>query len=218
MDKKKVFAVVFNDLRNDNRVLNQAFSLAAAGHDVTLMGVQRKTLLPLEEEVNGVKIIRKRMRSQWIERIRFVRFVYFQMYVWMQVGRQAMTWYDVIHCHDLNTLQFGALMKVLKLGKVKLIYDAHEYETQRNGLYGWRKVYAKIKERFLIKFCAGADWLANVQASFTNQLSFDANCISSRQFAIFILIIFSLVLSFFVRYPQNLWLSIEGISSGPNGV
>lgn len=152
MNKKKVFAVVFNDLKNDNRVLNQAFSLAAVGHDVTLMGVQRSTSLPEEEHVNGVRIIRKRMKNQTIERIRFVRFFVFRFYVWLQFVKQASTKYDIIHCHDLNTLQFGAFMKLLNFGRVQLVYDAHEYETQRNGLHGWRKVYAKVKEWFLVKF------------------------------------------------------------------
>ena len=56
MSKKKVFAIVFNDLKNDNRVLNQAFSLASDGHDVTLMGIQRHTALPTHEHVTGVRI------------------------------------------------------------------------------------------------------------------------------------------------------------------
>ncbi|WP_323757909.1 glycosyltransferase [Roseivirga sp.] len=153
MAKKRVFSVVFNDLRNDNRVLNQAFSLASEGYDVTLMGIQRKTSLPTEEQLNGVKIIRKRMMNNTIERIKYVRAVYFILFVWLQFFRQARVKYDIIHCHDLNTLQFGVLMKFIKLGKVKLIYDAHEYETQRNGLHGLKWTYVKLKERLLIRFC-----------------------------------------------------------------
>jgi glycosyltransferase involved in cell wall biosynthesis len=153
MIKYKVFSVVFNDLRNDNRVLNQAISLASEGYDVTLMGIQRKTSLPATEQINEVKIIRKRMMNNTIEHIKYVRAVYFILFVWLQFFRQARVRYDIIHCHDLNTLQFGVLMKLIKLGKVNLIYDAHEYETQRNGLHGWWWKYVKIKERVLIRFC-----------------------------------------------------------------
>ena len=145
--------MVFNDLSNDNRVLNQANSLSNAGYDLTLLGIQRATLLPLEESRNEIKIVRKKMSNAVIEKIKYVRAIYFFGYVWLQITKLAFTKYHVIHCHDLNTLQFGVWIKLIKLGRVKLIYDAHEYETQRNGLHGWWWKYVKVKERVLINFC-----------------------------------------------------------------
>ena len=153
MIKKKIFSVVSNELKNDNRVFNQAFSLSREGYDVTLLGIQRKTSLPAQEQLNGVQIIRQRMNNKSIERIKYFRAIYFIPFVWAQILRQAIISYDIIHCHDLNTLQFGVLIKLIKLGRVKLIYDAHEYETQRNGLHGLKWTYVKIKERLLIRFC-----------------------------------------------------------------
>lgn len=153
MSKRKVFVIVFNDLRNDNRVLNQVFSLGSNGFDVTLMGIQRKTSLPVEEKLNGIKIIRRRLLSRNLERIRYLRTIYFTIYVWVKFIFEAGIKFDIIHCHDLNTLQFGVFMKLIRLGKTKLIYDAHEYETERNGLHGLRKIYIKFKELILIRFC-----------------------------------------------------------------
>ena len=150
---KKIFSVVSNELKNDNRVFNQAFSLSREGYDVTLLGIQRKTSLPAQERLNGVQIIRQRMDNKSIERIKYFRAIYFIPFVWAQIFRQARIRYDIIHCHDLNTLQFGVLMKFINLGKVKLIYDAHEYETQRNGLHGLKWAYVKLKERLLIRIC-----------------------------------------------------------------
>ena len=152
-NKNKVLSIVFNDLTNDNRVLNQATSLASKGYDVTLMGIQRATSLPLNEKKMGVQIIRKRMDNSIIERIKYVRAIYFILYVWLQIFKEGFQKHNVVHSHDLNTLQFGVLIKFIRLTKVKLIYDAHEYETQRNGLKGWWWTYVKLKERFLIKFC-----------------------------------------------------------------
>lgn len=153
MSKKKVLAIVFNDLRNDNRVLNQAFSLASDGHDVTLMGIARETSLPANEQVNGVKIIRKRMTDHPIYQIRKVRYIALLLSVCWQIVKESRSGYDVVHCHDLRNVGFGVLLKLLSWHRTTLIYDAHEYETQRNGLHGWRQRYVKVQEWLLIRFC-----------------------------------------------------------------
>jgi glycosyltransferase involved in cell wall biosynthesis len=149
--KKRILSIVFNDLRNDNRVLNQAFSLASQSYDVTLIGIQRQTKLPTSEISSMVRIVRIFMKNDFIEQIRYVRAIYFIVYIWLQIFKRRKNRYDVIHCHDLNTLQFGVFLKFLMLRKPKLVYDAHEYETQRNGLHGFWQKFAIIKERMLIK-------------------------------------------------------------------
>lgn len=58
---------------------------------------------------------------------------------------------SVVHCHSLSDLPIGVFFKLAKRG-VKLVYDAHELETERNGLSGIDKRLAKIKERILIRF------------------------------------------------------------------
>jgi glycosyltransferase involved in cell wall biosynthesis len=58
---------------------------------------------------------------------------------------------SVVHCHSLSDLPIGVLLKIRKR-RVKLVYDAHELETERNGLTGINKKLDKIKERFLIRF------------------------------------------------------------------
>lgn len=153
MIKKRIFSVVANELKNDNRVFNQAFSLSNAGYDVTLLGIQRKTSLPIEEHLNGVKIIRQRMGNKNLEKIKYLRALCFIPLVLIQIFKQARNHFDYVHCHDLNTLQYGFFIKLFNLGKIELIYDAHEYETQRNGLHGIKWTYVKLKERFLIRFC-----------------------------------------------------------------
>lgn len=145
--------MVFNDLSNDNRVLNQANTLKKAGYNLTLLGLQRSTSLPLKENRNGIRVIRVKMKSGIIERIKYLRALYFLVHVWFRLTKLGLKKYDIVHCHDLNTLQFGVWIKCLKFARVILVYDAHEYETQRNGLKGvWWK-YIKVKERLLIRFC-----------------------------------------------------------------
>ena len=151
----KVLSIVFNELTNDNRVLNQAFSLVSNGYNVTLLGIQIDLKNPLEETINRLKIRRVRLtyKNPLIYRVPFLKFFYRNIDLFFTFFRITSSGFDVIHCHDLNTLQYGVRVKLFKGKKVKLVYDAHEYETQRNGLHGWWWRYVKIKERFLIRFC-----------------------------------------------------------------
>ena len=54
-----------------------------------------------------------------------------------------------ISCHSVALLPIGVLLKLL--WKSKLIYDAHELETESAGLSGIRKKFVKLMESFLIR-------------------------------------------------------------------
>lgn len=58
---------------------------------------------------------------------------------------------SVINCHSLNVSVVGLLIKLIK-PEIRLIYDAHELETERSGLKGWSQQLSKRFERFFIKF------------------------------------------------------------------
>lgn len=57
----------------------------------------------------------------------------------------------MVNIHALALLPIGVIFKLFY--KTKLIYDAHEYETETSGLKGIRKKLAKLMEKFLIPFC-----------------------------------------------------------------
>lgn len=59
---------------------------------------------------------------------------------------------DIIHCNDLYTLPMGVIVKKYYKKDVKIVYDAHEYETEVNGLKGRKKLFKKIMEKLLIKY------------------------------------------------------------------
>lgn len=71
---------------------------------------------------------------------------------------------DLIHCHRLGVLP-AAVWAAARVG-AGLIYDAHELETERNGLGGVNKWLDRVIERSLIGRCGGvlcvsdsiADW------------------------------------------------------------
>ncbi|GAG81943.1 unnamed protein product, partial [marine sediment metagenome] len=49
------------------------------------------------------------------------------------------TGFDIIHCHDLAPLPIAIALKLLSGRKIKVVYDAHEFETEVNELKGIRK-------------------------------------------------------------------------------
>ncbi len=57
---------------------------------------------------------------------------------------------EIVHCHSLFDLGIGVYLKKLHPG-IKLIYDAHELETEKNRLKGIYKYYNKLKEKKYIK-------------------------------------------------------------------
>ncbi len=57
---------------------------------------------------------------------------------------------DIINCHSLHVLPIGVLIKIFYGSK--LIYDAHELETEVVGAKGLKKVFAKIMEQMMMPF------------------------------------------------------------------
>jgi phosphotransferase system HPr-like phosphotransfer protein len=58
---------------------------------------------------------------------------------------------NILHCNDLNALPAGVIIKKFFNKNIKIVYDAHEYETEINGLSGIQKTLTKLLEKSLIK-------------------------------------------------------------------
>ena len=156
----KVLSIVFNEFKNDNRVSNQAISLEKNEFDVTILGIKLQKETNVYEELGSVKIFR-------ISRIYGSNFFYSIPFIrkFIKVIRFNIDFYsfiknydfDYVHCHDLNTLEYGFFAKVICRKRIKLVYDAHEYETEcdikRDFFYRFRKIQSILKEKFLIRFC-----------------------------------------------------------------
>ena len=57
---------------------------------------------------------------------------------------------EIIHCHDLEPLWIAVGLK--KKTAAKLIYDAHELETERNGSRGIRRALSRFQEKYLMPY------------------------------------------------------------------
>lgn len=144
----KVASIVLNNFKNDSRVLKENQSILKLGYEVNVIAMHEAPL-PVKEEKDNTLVYRiplvSRNWGKWkpIQILKYIEFI-IRAY---KLAKGS----DICHCHDLNALPIGALVKWFGKGKVKLVYDAHEYETHKNGVTGWMQKASMFLERRLIK-------------------------------------------------------------------
>ncbi|MFQ3292612.1 glycosyltransferase [Reinekea sp.] len=147
---EKILSVVLNPFVNDNRVLKEAQSLSSFGYKVTVLALHENEL-KTNETIRDIKVIRVPLITKLLPKwkvIQFFKYIELIVRVVFTQFRHA----DVVHCHDLNALPIGILFKLLSFNTKKVIYDAHEYETE---VYGLSKVEKKLRfylEGLLIRY------------------------------------------------------------------
>ena len=147
--------LVSNPFTHDPRVYSEAKSLVKKGHKVTVLGWGKKGEKHPSENIEGINVIRS--YNSWFMNI--LPYDIFRLHVWWRKGyRDALKLFkkegfDVIHCHDFDTLPIGVKLKK-KLG-LPLIYDSHEiwsYMIEEDLPKIWANYYY-WREKNLIKKC-----------------------------------------------------------------
>lgn len=117
-----VLMLLTNAYDPDPRVRQEALALIKMGCTVKLLAWDRDLKCPPLEHVEGVEIERIFVRSRHGRgsiQLLFYALVYLQL-LWK--GWRIS--FDVVHCHDLDTLPLGFLLGKLK--RRPIVYDAHE--------------------------------------------------------------------------------------------
>ena len=149
-----ILMIVTNPFTNDPRVENEALSLVKSGNNVTVLAWDITGKNQLSEEKNGINV----QRSFNTNFMKYLRYDIFRLHFWWIKGfRDAQRLFkknkfDVIHCHDLDTLPIGVKLK--KKFNIPLIYDAHEiwgYMVSRDLPKIWAKYYLFLEKRLLKK-------------------------------------------------------------------
>lgn len=125
--KKKILMVLSKPFVIDPRVYQEAESLVKNGYEVAVIVWDRRKDYKSEEIVEGVRVVR-------IHNNKFVDLLHTDVlrnpFWWRKAYKKALELhkngfkFDVVHCHDLDTLETGVWLK--KKLDVKLVYDAHE--------------------------------------------------------------------------------------------
>ena len=124
----KILMQLSNPFMMDPRVSREAKSLVDYGHEVTVIVWDRKVDYPSEDMIDGIRIIR--IHNNLLMKI-MPNDLFRNPLWWRKAYKKGLKLYntgkfkfDIVHCHDLDTLWAGVRLKK-KLG-IKLIYDAHE--------------------------------------------------------------------------------------------
>jgi len=158
---KKVTSIVLNNFKNDSRVLKENISLQRAGYDVTVVAMYEE---PLEEfeKVQGIDVHRVKIKSRSLSKHPMVQFFKYLELLYRVVKAYKKS--DILHCNDLNALPIGVVIKKFFNKKVKIVYDAHEYETETNGLGGLKQKVVRLIEKRLIKHTDAVITVSNLIA------------------------------------------------------
>jgi len=117
--------------------------------EVIFLGYESPGKLAHELVYPGVTYIRINLISKYssLKIFRYLMFVEFFFKAFFLSFRLK---YDIINLHSLHVLPIGVFVKIFRQKKV--IYDAHELETEVSGSKGILKFVSKIIERHSIGF------------------------------------------------------------------
>jgi glycosyltransferase involved in cell wall biosynthesis len=121
----KSLMIVSNDVSRDARVQREGRSLVRAGHEVEVIGWDRRGTESKSDNIGGVKVTR--MKNTRLMRV--APGDLFRNPLWWRMAyKEGLNHeFDIVHCHDLDTLQSGVKLKKKK--GTPLIFDAHEIFT-----------------------------------------------------------------------------------------
>ncbi len=114
-------------LRQHPRVYREALALKGEGHEVTVLEWARHIpTAPVEERIEGIRVVR--FRSTKVMNA-LPDALYQNPLWWRQAVREGLRLhqeesFDVVHCHDLDTLPAGVQLR--RKTRARLVYDAHE--------------------------------------------------------------------------------------------
>lgn len=132
----------------DPRVHQEAMALVSAGYDVTILCWDRDSKAPAFEIIDRIKVERIYVKST---HGRGTSQMLFLLLFWLKAyARSIKKQYDIVHCHDFDTLPLGFVLAKQK--RVKLVYDAHEsYVDMLGNLPGWLRMVTYGSENILIR-------------------------------------------------------------------
>jgi glycosyltransferase involved in cell wall biosynthesis len=159
---KKILLIVLNNFKNDSRVLKEALSLKKEGYSVKVAALFEKRVKEFET-VNGIEVHRIKLLTKNWGKNGFVQVIKYFEFLCKTVKYYGNM--DIFHCNDLNSLPVGVFIKKFFNKNAKIVYDAHEYETEVNGLSKTQKMLRRFLEKILIKYADAVITVSNAIAN-----------------------------------------------------
>lgn len=125
--------ITHTDVLKDSRILKQITALAEAFNDIEVHAIGLKSddgpdefVVSEKLMIHSINPISRKIKPRIIRHI--IVFIVLSIQSFMHLMRVRP---KVIHCHDTMVLPIGGIYSILSGSK--LIYDAHELESQKNG-------------------------------------------------------------------------------------
>lgn len=149
---KKVLNLTHTDIESDSRILKEMGALASAGYHVSGIGVvldegAEKSDIAFKADIDAIKLYSRKLTflPRTLRHVASICELVAKM-----LPRAIRQRPDVIHCHDTLVLPLGVIVKFFT--RAKLIYDAHELESDRNGLTRLQGLLTLRMEKVLWRF------------------------------------------------------------------
>jgi len=130
----KILHLSHTDIRSDSRILKEIFSLTRNGYSVNGIGIHaddgsKRSDFDANAEILILQLFARKLT--FLPKTLKHLLVFFEMMIKM-IPSAILTRPIIVHCHDTSVLPIAVIVKFFT--KAKLIYDAHELESNRNGL------------------------------------------------------------------------------------
>ena len=146
MNHPRVANIVLNNFTNDNRVYKTSRTLRDVGMEVEIVALLKGDV-PEFDQSDGIPVRRIRIRSMALPEGRIWGGIkYLEIIARIVLGYRKM---DVWHCNDFEIFFMGLLAKMTN-PSLKLVYDSHEYQSERYGKHPLEKVFIRSMERWFI--------------------------------------------------------------------
>ena len=160
---KSVALIVLNNFKNDSRVLKEAISLKDNNYEVSVVALHEEGCSEYEI-IDGITVTRLKLYTRsWSKNTLIQLFKYFEFLIRASLLVKKI---NIIHCNDLKALPVGFLSKSFFNSRIKIVYDAHEYESEINGYSNFEKKTSYYLEKLLIK---SADVVFTVSSSIASE-------------------------------------------------
>lgn len=147
--KKVVLHLSHTDIRTDSRILKELNSLSETNiysiHAIGVSAIDEAPPAKYNEDVQIQTLNLFSSKKKWNPRILRHLITLIELFFRM-TGRGRKISPDVVHCHDTLVLPIGFLLKVFT--GCKLVYDAHELESNKNGQNWLLSKATLLVERF----------------------------------------------------------------------
>lgn len=147
----KILNIVRNSVIHDSRVLKETGSILNRfpEKELVIAGFHEPGLA-LQEMIGARRVRRWRLTTRSLPKdlcSQMIKYIEWRHRLINAYSREPL---QIIHCHDLEPLWIAVDLKMKT--RAKLVYDAHELETERNGSRGIRRALSRFQEKYLMPY------------------------------------------------------------------